>query len=52
MSHRSFDRGSFGSPDASQDRFEADPMLIHRPQLNAGLRMLVLYQSELVRQFF
>ena len=30
----------------------ADPMLIHGPRLDAGLWMLVLHQSELLRQFF
>jgi hypothetical protein len=52
LGHRGLDRGSLGSPDPPQDRFEADPVLIHTPQLNAGVWMLVLHQSELVRQFF
>jgi hypothetical protein len=45
LGHRGFDGGSLGSPDASQDRFEADPMLIHGPQLDAGLGVLVLHQG-------
>jgi hypothetical protein len=52
VSHRCFDRGSLRSPDAPQDRFEANPMLIHRPHLNAGVWMLVLHQRQLVRQVF
>ena len=52
LGHRGFDRGSQGSPNASQDRFEADPMLIHGPELDAGLWMLVLHQGHLFREFF
>src|SRR5579885_995499 len=52
LGYRGFDRRSLGSPDPSQDWFEADPMLIHRPELDAGLGVVVLPQGELVRQFF
>jgi len=52
LGHRGFDRGSFGCPDAAQNRFEADAMLIHGPRLDAGVGILVLHQSHLLRQFF
>ena len=39
-------------PDASEDRVQADAMLIDRPEVRLCLRMLVLHQGELVRQFF
>ena len=43
LGHRGFHRRSLWSPDASQDRFETNPMLIHRPQFDAGLGMVVLH---------
>jgi hypothetical protein len=47
-----FHRCTLRSPDASQDRLEANPMLIHGPEFSLCLRVLVLHQSELVWQFF
>ena len=52
LSHWGFDCCSLWCPDPSQNRFETDTMLIHRPQLDAGLAVLLLYQRYLFWQFF
>ena len=52
LGHWGFHRRTLGSPDAAQDRFEADAMLIHGPRLDAGVGMLVLHQGYLVREVF
>ena len=52
LGHGGFHCRSLGSPNSSQDRFEANPMLIHRPELNLRLRVLVLHQGYLFWQFF
>ena len=41
-----------GRPDASQDRLQTDPMLVHRPDLDGGVRMLLFFFSGGVLQFF
>ena len=52
LGHWGFHRRPLGSPDAAQDRFEADAMFIHGPRLDAGVGMLVLHQGYLVREVF
>ena len=52
LGYWSFHRRSLGRPDASQDRFETDAMLIHGPELDAGVWVLMLHHGEVVRQFF
>jgi hypothetical protein len=52
LGHQGFDRSSLGSPDASQDRFEANPMLIPAPPLDARLGMGVLNECDLFGQVF
>ena len=41
-----------GRPNASQDGLQPDPMLIHRPDLDGGVRMLLFFFSGGVLQFF
>ena len=41
---------SFACPDASDDRFQAHTMLIHRPDFHLGVRMGVLDLSDLFWQ--
>jgi len=43
---------AFRRPYSSQDRLQADPMLVHRPELDACVRMLLLLFSGNVLQFF
>lgn len=45
-------RGSRRRPDSSQDGLEANAMLIHRPQFDLGVWVLVLHQGHLLGQFF
>ena len=52
LGHRGIHRRTLRSPDAPQDWFEANAMLIHRPKLSLCLRVLVLHQCELILQFF
>ena len=44
--------GSFPHPDAAQDRFQTDAMLIGRPQFNGGLGEGLLQFFYLLRKFF
>ena len=43
---------AFTHPDAAQDRFEADAMLIGGPQLHIGLGMSLLQRFQLLRKLF
>jgi hypothetical protein len=43
---------AFGRPDASQDGLQADPVLIHRPDRDGGIRMVLFFFSGGVLQFF
>lgn len=45
-------RRPFERPDPSQDRFEANAMLIHRPHFDARLRIRLLHGGDLLGQFF
>ena len=50
--HWRFDRRSFWGPDASENGFEANAMLIHTPQFDGGLRLGGSHCLDLLRQFF
>ncbi len=43
---------AFGRPDPAQDGLQADAMLIHRPGLDGGIRILLFLFSGSVLQFF
>ena len=43
---------AFGRPDPSQDGLQADPMLVHRPDLDGGVRVLLFFVSGGLLQFF
>jgi hypothetical protein len=52
LSDWGFDGRSLWGPNPSKDRFEANAMLIHRPQFDDRLRVGVMYQGDLLGQFF
>lgn len=52
LGHRGVDRRSLWGPDSSQDRLETNAVLIHGPEFDAGLGMLVLHQGHVLGKFF
>ena len=43
---------ALGRPDPAQDGFQADPVLVHRPDFDDRVRMLLFLFSGSVLQFF
>jgi hypothetical protein len=52
LSDWGFHPRSLWRPDPSQNGLETNAMLIHGPEFNASLGMLVMHQSHLLRAFF
>jgi hypothetical protein len=52
LGHWGFHRCSLCGPDPSQDGLETDTVLVHRPELNLRLGVLLLHKGYLLRNFF